>query len=78
MCFGPEKYAPGEWLWARAAKSYVLAFEKYDPRTDYRSGTEIGKQCCFDEKRVEHPFWLQAEVVWWCRQCIVQLQSNSV
>ena len=40
-----------------------VAFEKYDPRTDYRSGTKIGKQCCFDEKRVVHPFWLQVEVV---------------
>ena len=71
MCFGREKYAPGEWFWARAAQSSVVAFEKYDPRTDYRSDTKIDKQCCFDEKRVVHPFWLQAEAVWWCRQCMV-------
>ena len=49
MCFGPEKYASGVWFSARAAKSSVAAFETYDPRTDYRSGTEIDKQCCFDE-----------------------------
>ena len=44
MCFGPEKYTPGEWFWAHAAQSSVVAFETYDPRTDYCSGTEIGKQ----------------------------------
>ena len=71
MCFGPEKYTPGEWFWPRAAQSSVVVFEKYDRRTDYRSDTKIYKQCCFDKKRVVHPFWLQAEVVWWCRQCMV-------
>ena len=27
MCFGPEKYASGEWFSARAALSSVVAFE---------------------------------------------------
>ena len=67
MSFVPEKYASGEGFWAHAAQSSVVVFEKYDPRIDYCSGTKIGKQCCFDDKWVVHPFWLKAEVVWWSR-----------
>ena len=43
MCFGPEKFVPEEWLYAHAAKSSVVVFEKYNPCTDYHSGAEIDK-----------------------------------
>ena len=56
----------------------VAAFGKYDPRADCHSGTEIDEQCCFDVKQVAHPFGLPAEVVWWCRQCLAQPQSNNL
>ena len=41
----------------------VVAFKKYYPCTDYRSGTKIGKQCCFDEKwpkRMYYPLFIKA------------------
>ena len=49
----------------------VAVFGKYDPRTDYHSGTEIDKQCCFDVKQVVHPFELHLK-------CVAHLQSNNV
>ena len=65
MRFDLEKCAHLEQISAHAARFSAAIFGKYGPRTDYRSGTGIGKQYCFCEKQAVHLSWLQGEAVWW-------------